>query len=205
MRDEEAEIGGRKSEVSIRNRPLSGNSCRPRVSARTNVRSSCSSLAESRRRLLRTKLTQTNTLRTTRAMNATCLQITPYVIAARRAPPAAKCEAVRKTGIAVPSTQYRVLSTRYQVFSTQCSVLSTQYSVGKAKDRIPFSSNPACFVRNHPASMHQPFHQGAAGAGVGAGPKSLCVNRLQRRSTWCIRTEGTEGRCRKRAGKSIGS
>ena len=73
------------------------------------------------------------------------------------------------------------------------------------QSRISFSSNHVCFVRGHPAFTHQPFHQGDAGAAVGAGHKSLCVNKLHRQSTWCTRTERTEGRCVKRAGKSIGS
>ena len=118
MRDEEPEIGGWKSEVSIRKSPLSRNSCRLRVSARTKLPSSCSSLTESRRRLaarlLRTNFTQITTLRTTCTMNVTCLRITSYVIVPRRAPPAAKREAVRKT-----STQCPVRSAKCQVLSGQ--------------------------------------------------------------------------------------
>jgi hypothetical protein len=89
-------------------------------------------------------------------------------------------------GTTVPSTEYTVQSAQYQVPSTQHLV---------AQDPRPI----------HAPFVHQPFHQGDAGAGVGAVHKPLYVNTLHRQSTWCTRTERTEGRCTKRVGKSIGS
>ena len=133
-------------------------------------------------------------------------------------PPCLPNVTVRSTtgaGTTVTSTEYTVQSAQYQVPSTQWQQsnawrLSENRRSGgtpllQTKSLIPFSSNHVCFVRNHPASTHHPFHQGDAGAGVGAGRKSLYVNTLYRQSTWCTRTERTEGRCTKRAGKSIGS
>ena len=120
MRDEEPEIGGWKSEVSIRKSPLSRNSCRLRVSARTKLPSSCSSLTESRRRLaarlLRTNFTQITTLRTTCTMNVTCLRITSYVIVPRRHHLPRNARQCAKQ---VRSAQYAVRSAKYSVAKTK--------------------------------------------------------------------------------------
>jgi hypothetical protein len=68
---------------------------------------------------------------------------------------------------------------------------STALSVSPPLPSPPLSSS--CL----PPFVHQPFHQGVAGAAERVGPKALYVNNLHQQSTWCTKTEKLKGRCTK--------